>query len=77
MQRIDIPSAVETLTTVRLLAPVARYAQGNFSTDLRVSGALGKDMMPLYEVLTGQGTSRRRGSWSRTSPRRPACPLRM
>ena len=56
MQKIDIPSAVEQLTTVRMLAPVARYAQGNFSTDLKVSGALGKDMMPLYDVLTGQGS---------------------
>ena len=56
MQEIDIPSAVEQLTTVRLLAPVARYAQGNFSTDLKVSGALGKDMMPLYDALTGQGS---------------------
>jgi uncharacterized protein involved in outer membrane biogenesis len=56
MQKIDIPSAVEELTTVRLLAPVARYAQGTFSTDLKVSGALGKDMMPLYDALTGQGS---------------------
>ena len=56
MQKIDIPSAVETLTTVRMLAPVARYAQGSFSTDLKVNGALGKDMMPLYDALTGQGS---------------------
>ena len=56
LQKIDIPSAVEQLTTVRLLAPVARYARGNFSADLRVNGGLGKDMMPLYQQLTGNGT---------------------
>ena len=55
LQKLDIPSAVEQLTTVRLLAPVAKYAQGNFSADLRVNGGLGKDMMPLYQQLTGKG----------------------
>ncbi|HEX6107689.1 MAG TPA: AsmA-like C-terminal region-containing protein [Gemmatimonadales bacterium] len=56
MQSLEIPAAVEAFNTVRLLAPVARYAQGNFSTDVKVSGALGTDMMPVYEVLTGQGS---------------------
>lgn len=56
MQTVDIPSAFETLTTVRMLAPVARYAHGNFSADLHVNGALGKDMMPLYQGLTGEGS---------------------
>ncbi len=56
LQKLDIPSAVQQLTTVRLLAPVARYARGTFSADLRVNGGLGKDMMPLYQQLTGNGT---------------------
>ncbi|MGH2376766.1 MAG: AsmA-like C-terminal region-containing protein [Gemmatimonadales bacterium] len=55
LQKLDIPSAFEQLTTVRLLAPVARYARGNFSADLRLNGGLGKDMMPLYQQLTGKG----------------------
>jgi hypothetical protein len=55
LDKLDIASAVEQLTTVRLLAPVARYAQGNFSADLRVNGGLGKDMMPLYQQLAGKG----------------------
>ena len=56
MQSLEIPAAVEAFNTVRLLAPVARYAQGNFSTDVKVSGALGTDMMPVYEALAGQGS---------------------
>ncbi len=55
LQKLDIPSAVEALTTVRLLAPVAKYARGDFSADLKVSGALGKDMMPLFPGLNGRG----------------------
>jgi hypothetical protein len=55
MQQIDIPSAFEQLTTVKMLAPVAKYARGNFSTDVRVNGGLGQDMMPLFDQLTGKG----------------------
>ena len=56
MTKVDIPSAFEAFTTVRLLAPVAKYARGSFSTDLRVNGALGKDMMPLFDGLDGRGS---------------------
>ena len=55
LQKIDIPSAALQLNTVRLFAPVARYARGTFSADLRVNGGLGKNMMPLYQQLTGKG----------------------
>jgi uncharacterized protein involved in outer membrane biogenesis len=56
MTKVDIPAAFEAFTTVRLLAPVAKYARGNFSTDLKMSGALGKDMMPLFGGLDGRGS---------------------
>jgi uncharacterized protein involved in outer membrane biogenesis len=56
MTKVDIPAAFEALTTVQMLAPVAKYAQGNFSTDLKVHGALGKDMMPLFDGLDGRGS---------------------
>ena len=55
IQRLDIPQAFEAFTTVKMLAPVAKYAKGTFSTDLKLSGALGKDMMPLFPSLKGQG----------------------
>jgi hypothetical protein len=56
MTRVEIPAAFEAFTTVRLLAPVARYARGNFSTDMHMDGALGKDMMPLFDGLDGRGS---------------------
>jgi hypothetical protein len=56
MTKVDIPAAFEAFTTVRLLAPVAKYARGNFSTDLKLNGALGKDMMPLFDALSGRGS---------------------
>jgi hypothetical protein len=56
MYEVDIPAAFATLTTVQRLAPVARYAEGNFSTDLRLNGPLGSDMVPLFEVISGRGS---------------------
>ena len=56
MTKVEIPAAFEAFTTVQLLAPVARYARGNFSTDVHLDGALGKDMMPLFDGLDGRGS---------------------
>jgi hypothetical protein len=56
IQKLDIPQAFEAFTTVKMLAPVAKYAKGTFSTDLKLSGALGKDMMPLFPALKGAGS---------------------
>ena len=56
MIKVNIPSAFEAFTTVQMLAPVAKYATGQVTTDLKLSGALGKDMMPLFNALTGKGT---------------------
>jgi hypothetical protein len=55
LQQLDIPSAFERLTTVRMFAPVAQYARGNFSANLKVNGGLAKNMTPLFEQLTGNG----------------------
>jgi hypothetical protein len=38
-----------------MLAPVAKYAIGKVTTDFRLNGALGKNMMPLFPGLTGAG----------------------
>jgi hypothetical protein len=56
MTKVDIPSAFEAFTTIQMLAPVAKYAVGNVTTDLHVNGALGKNMMPLFPALSGKGT---------------------
>ena len=55
MTKVDIPSAFQAFTTVQMLAPVAKYAIGNVTTDLHLNGALGKNMMPLFPGLTGGG----------------------
>jgi hypothetical protein len=55
MTKVDIPSAFQSFVTVQALAPVAKYAIGKVSTDLRLNGALGKNMMPLLPSLSGKG----------------------
>ena len=55
IQKLDLPQAFEAFTTVKMLAPVAKYARGTFSTDLKLSGALGKDMMPLFPLAQRAG----------------------
>jgi AsmA-like C-terminal region len=56
MVNIDIPSAFTSLTTVQMLAPVAKYTKGSFTTDLRLNGPLQQNMLPVFAALTGQGT---------------------
>ncbi len=56
MRNIDIPNAFATFNTVQMLAPVAEYAMGSFSANIKMNGALGKDMMPLFDILSGRGT---------------------
>jgi hypothetical protein len=56
LNNVNIPSAFEAFTTVQALAPVAKYATGTVTTDVHVSGALGKNMMPVLPALSGNGT---------------------
>lgn len=58
MKDVDIPSAFESLVTVQALAPVARFARGTVSTDLRLAGPLGRNMLPILTVLDGKGAIR-------------------
>ena len=53
---VDIPKAFASLTTVQRLAPIARYARGSFSAKLDLTGPLGENMTPVFNVLTGQGS---------------------
>jgi AsmA-like C-terminal region len=55
MTKLDIPSAFKAFTTVQMLAPVAKYASGTVSTQLNLNGSLGKNMLPLFQGLTGKG----------------------
>jgi hypothetical protein len=53
---LDVAAAFGGLSTVRAFAPVARYAVGHVSADLRLNGALGPDLAPVHEVLSGLGS---------------------
>jgi hypothetical protein len=53
---VDVGGASAAFTTVRMLAPVARYARGTFSADLDLGGALARDMTPVLDVLDGSGS---------------------
>jgi uncharacterized protein involved in outer membrane biogenesis len=56
LDSLDIPLASAALLAVRTLAPVASFARGAFSARLDVSGALGGDMMPLFDAMSGNGS---------------------
>lgn len=58
---VDVPGAFAGITTVQAFAPVARYAQGRISADLKLAGALGEDMVPVASVLSGLGSLRTAG----------------
>lgn len=53
---LDVPSAFAGISTVRAFAPVAEYARGSVSADLRLNGVLGKDLAPIADLLSGRGT---------------------
>jgi hypothetical protein len=55
MQEIGFKKAYETFNTMKKFAPVAKLIDGNFSTKMKMNGELGKDMMPLYNTMTGSG----------------------
>jgi hypothetical protein len=48
---IDAPAAFAGIRTVQAFAPVARYAQGDVSAQIKLAGELGTNMLP---VLTHQ-----------------------
>ncbi len=52
---LDVP-AFAGLGPVQAFAPVASYAVGNISAELRLNGVLGPDLLPQLEVLSGLGS---------------------
>jgi hypothetical protein len=53
---VDVPAAFSGIRTVQTFAPVARYAEGRVSAQLKLNGALGANMTPVYEKLSGLGS---------------------
>ncbi|WP_113637692.1 AsmA-like C-terminal domain-containing protein [Nubsella zeaxanthinifaciens] len=55
MEKVDIQQAFNTFNTVKLLTPIAQYAKGSFSTNLKFNSDLDDKMMPIYSSLNAEG----------------------
>jgi uncharacterized protein involved in outer membrane biogenesis len=55
VQSLSIPETFNSFTTVQTFAPMAKFMNGDFSTDFNVSGLLKNDLSPVYESLNGKG----------------------
>ncbi len=51
----DIRQTFEGFNTVQILAPIAEYARGAFSANLKISSLLGEGLMPVLTSLKGKG----------------------
>nr|WP_068889125.1 AsmA-like C-terminal region-containing protein [Pedobacter panaciterrae] len=55
IERMDIQKAFTAFNTVKLLAPVAKFAKGVFSTNLKFNSDLDQNMMPVYSSINAEG----------------------
>jgi uncharacterized protein involved in outer membrane biogenesis len=55
INNMSIQQAAASFSMVKQYAPVAGLAAGNFSTDFKLNGELGQDMMPNLATVTGAG----------------------
>lgn len=55
MQSIDFQQAFNTFNTFQAIAPIGKYIQGTFNTNLELNSALGKDLMPDLATLSMEG----------------------
>lgn len=52
---LDFGQAFRTLNSFAAFAPIAKFVDGKFSTDLIVEGKLGQDLFPRLETLDARG----------------------
>lgn len=55
IEGLSISSAFKSFVTVQKLVPAAEKMTGKFSTDFKIGGTMGQDMMPIYEDMQGAG----------------------
>ncbi len=55
VQSFQFKQAFEKLNTIRMLAPIAQFIDGNFNTNLKMNGVVGQDMLPDLNTLTADG----------------------
>ncbi|CAN5908812.1 hypothetical protein BH24BAC1_BH24BAC1_09510 [soil metagenome] len=55
IQNLDFEKAFQAFNTVQAIAPITKFLEGRFSTNLNLPGLVGQDMMPVLNSLTGKG----------------------
>jgi len=55
IEKMDIQKAFNAFNTIKLLAPVAKYTKGTFSTNLKFDSNLDEHMMPVYSTINAEG----------------------
>jgi hypothetical protein len=55
VDKVSFAQAFEALPSMRTYAPIARFLDGRFSTDLRASGTLGDDLSPKLDSIDAAG----------------------
>lgn len=56
IDRLDINRAYQSFETLRTLVPMAEHTYGIVSSQYRLEGQLGQDLMPIFPTLQGKGT---------------------
>lgn len=55
LQSLDFSQSFSTLNTFAALAPIGKFLQGKFSTDLVLEGKLGQDLFPKLGTIDAKG----------------------
>ena len=55
LAKLDFNNAFNTFNTFRLIAPLGKYIDGKFTSNLKMSGTLGKDLVPDLSSLNLSG----------------------
>ncbi len=55
VDRLNFKQTFEKFNTFKILMPMAKFLDGDFSTDMSFNGLLGKDMVPDITTLTADG----------------------
>lgn len=55
IEKMDIQKAFNAFNTIKLLAPVAKFTKGTFSTSLKFDSDLDEHMMPIYSSINAEG----------------------
>ena len=55
IEKMDIQQAFNAFNTIKLLAPIAKFTKGTFSTNLKFDSDLDENMMPIYSSINAEG----------------------